>query len=36
MEPGLGFTSLLGEPPADRGLTADPRDVFHVPRSPLA
>jgi hypothetical protein len=36
MDLGLRFTGLVVELPADRGLTADPRDVFHVPRPPLA
>jgi hypothetical protein len=33
---GLAFTALAEDPPADRGLSADPRDVFHVPKPSLA
>lgn len=33
---GLARTRLAGQPPADRRLAADPRDVFHVPKSLLA
>jgi hypothetical protein len=29
-------TAIVGDPPADRVLSADPRDIFHVPKSPLA
>jgi hypothetical protein len=32
---GLASTEIMGDPPADRRLSADPRDVFHVPKSPL-
>jgi hypothetical protein len=33
---GLASTAIAGDPPADRVLSADPRDVFHVPKSLLA
>lgn len=33
---GLASTGLAGQPPVDRRLAADPRDVFHVPKSLLA
>jgi hypothetical protein len=33
---GLARTGLAGQPPAERRLAADPHDVFHVPKSPLA
>jgi hypothetical protein len=33
---GSVSTVLVGDPPADRCLSADPRDVFHVPKSLLA
>ena len=33
---GPASTALAGDPPLDRRLSADPRDVFHVPKSPLA
>jgi hypothetical protein len=33
---GLASTGLAGEPPADRCLTADSPDIFHVPKLHLA
>lgn len=33
---GSASTDLVGDPPADRRLVADPRDVLHVPKSLLA
>jgi len=33
---GLASTGLVGEQPADRCLSADSPDVFHVPKLPLA
>jgi hypothetical protein len=36
VELGPASTGLAGQPPADRRLSVDPRDVFHVPKSPLA
>jgi hypothetical protein len=30
------WTGLVGHPPADRRASGDPRDVFHVPKPPLA
>jgi hypothetical protein len=33
---GPASTETVGERPLDRRLSADPRDVFHVPKPPLA
>ncbi len=33
---GPASTEAVGERPVDRRLSADPRDIFHVPKSPLA
>jgi hypothetical protein len=33
---GLAWTGFASEPLADHRLSADPRDIFHVPKSPLA
>jgi hypothetical protein len=33
---GPASTAIVGDPPAHRRLSADPRDVFHVPKFLLA
>jgi hypothetical protein len=33
---GLAETGRIGDPPADRCLLTDPRDIFHIPKSPRA
>jgi hypothetical protein len=35
LDAGLGEAGLAGDPAEDRALPADPRDIFHVPKSSL-